>query len=132
MSHRTPYSEDHLRVKEGTTPEDIQDFTLMRATNPVEVGEKTVWNFNNHEVNTQALENQDLMYSKYIIPFQASGVWAVMFDLLPERLRKMEILTYSQTQGRYVPFPSYYRHSDDERKNETTDGIREYLDQNGI
>lgn len=135
MSNRSPYTDDHLRVKSGTTPDDIYEFVLRRATNPEVIGgEMTVWNFNNHALNHDSLEGQmnDLTYDEYMIPFQVSGVWATMFNLLPERLKELEILTYSQKEGKYVPFPNYYRHSDEQKRDEITDQIREFLDQEGI
>lgn len=128
--YRTPYADDHLKVEHGTTPSDIQDFVLRRATNPIHVGDTTVWDFNNHSPNMEALEKQvtDLMYDRYLIPFQASGVWGYMYHLLPEQLRIVEILAYNQSRGEYIPYPNYLRHSDGRRNDEIREEIAQQFD----
>ena len=132
--HRTPYTDDALRVGHGTTPEHIRDFVLQRATNYHQFGDTIVWNFNNHEPNYEVLNNQvpELMYNRYVIPFQASGVWGYMVQLLPEWLQIVEILAYSQKQGQYIPYPNYLRHStreeDDEVRNEINERIGQRFD----
>lgn len=118
--YRTPYAPDALILENGTTPLEIRDFVRKRTLNPIEVSGVTVWNYNNHEVNMSALREiaNDLHKDKYVIPFQASGVWGYMVRLLPERISRMEILAYRQDHGEYVPFPNYIRHSDSEEDEE--------------
>ena len=127
--YRTPYTEDALKVDHGTTPDDIQKFVLDRAVNYIQVGDTTVWNFNNHTPNYEALEGQvdNLMYDQYVIPFQASGVWGYMVQLLPQWLQIVEILAYSQSQGEYIPYPNYIRHSDPGDNDRIREQIEEEL-----
>lgn len=123
--NRTPYSEDALRVENGTQPEEIQEFVIRRAKNPYIIDDVIVWDFNNHMVNINALEKQvgDLLNTEYVIPYQASGAWAYMVSMLPKRIREAEILTYNQSEGEYKPYPNYFRHSDPAVNN----GIRRRL-----
>lgn len=111
--HRTPYTDDMLRVEQGTGPEEIREFVRRRALNPLEVEGVTIWNFNNHEINMEALERdvKEFNRDEYVIPYQASGVWGYMVILFPKRLQEAEILAYQQDRGRYIPYPNYIRHS---------------------
>lgn len=113
--HRTPYADDALVVKNGTQPDEIRDFVRQRTLNPEQVAEMTVWNYNNHEVNTEVLREtaDELARDEYVIPYQVSGVWAYMTTLLPKRVREAEILTYSQDEGDYRPYPNYFFHSEE-------------------
>jgi hypothetical protein len=130
MTKRTEYTEDALEVQNGTQPEEIQAFVERRATNPVEVGDLLVWNFNNHKVNIEALESQadGFIYDEYVIPYQASGVWAYMTTLLPELIREAEILAYDQSRGQYNPYPNFFRHTDAEDNDVIKRAIEEQLE----
>lgn len=111
---RTPYRDDALRVGNGTKPPDIRDFLRRRTRNPQHVAGMAIWNYNNHELNYEALREQsdEFMRDRYMVPFQASGVWGYMVQLLPEEIAELEILTYDQESGEYTPFPNYQRHSE--------------------
>lgn len=125
---RTPYRDDMLRVEQGTQPEEIREFVARRAKNPEEIAGVRIWNFNNHELNKEALREQadDLRQDEYLIPYQASGVWAFMASLLPQRIRTVEVLTYQQERGRYVPYPNYFYHSDPTDNNGLTSELVHY------
>lgn len=127
--HRTPYADDALRVEQGTQPEDIQEFVQRRALDPHEIHGVKVWNFNNHTINEDALRRDvvEFHYQKYVIPYQASGVWAYMATLLPAEIREAEILAYRQQEGEYMPFPNYFRHSDSGGNHDTRAAIRDSL-----
>jgi hypothetical protein len=127
--HRTPYADDALRVEQGTQPEDIQEFVQRRALEAHEIHGVKVWNFNNHTINEEALRRDALNFRhrEYVIPYQASGVWAYMATLLPAEIREAEILAYRQQEGEYMPFPNYFRHSDDETNHATRASIRDSL-----
>lgn len=126
---RTPYADDAIHVQNGTQPSEIYDFVERRATNPIEFEEATVWNFNNHVVNEEALADQvdDFLYSEFVIPYQASAVWGFMVTLLPPELQEAEILTYDQSKGRYNPYPCFIRHSDSEKNDEIRRRITEQV-----
>lgn len=123
--NRTPYADDALRVENGTTPDEIREFVRRRGSNPRRIGGLRVWNFNNHELNVEALREQgdDFLYDDYVVPYQASGVWAYMASLLPKEVKEAEILAYNQENGRYLPYPNYFRHSDRGPNQETLTDI---------
>lgn len=127
--NRTEYAKDALIASKDVEPSDIQDFVERRAKQPLQFGDITVWSFNNHTVNEKQLERQagKLNFDKFIIPYQASGIWGYMFSLLPERIRTAEILTYRSNEGRYYAYPNYAYHSDDEDNEDTKQRIDEYL-----
>lgn len=112
----TPYADDGLRIDRHTDPEDVRDFVLRRVKGPLvfEVEGITVWNFSTHEPDMEALEEQldGLRRKRYIIPYQVSGAWGYMQDLLPDPLRDVELLVYSVKDGTYKPFPNFRRESD--------------------
>lgn len=132
MTYQSPYREDSLEITEGTTPEHIKDFVERRSKQPIDIGGKTIWNYNNHKVEQKNITMQlgNLMAETYFIPYQISGVWAVMFTMLPEEIRNAEILTWSSGQGRYVAFPNYYRRIDRVSNDELRNEIEEWLEQN--
>lgn len=132
MTYKSPYRKDSLEIKESTKPEHVQNFVERRSQQPIDIGGKTIWNFNNHKVERKTITMQlgNLMCDKYIIPYQISGVWAVMYTMLPEEIRNAEILTWSSGQGRYVAFPNYYRRIDKTDNDEFREKIREWLEQN--
>ena len=127
--NRTPYADDALRAENGTEPDDIRDFVKRRSVEYHIIHGKKIWNFNNHEIDYDALENQidNFMFDKYLIPFQASGIWGYMFHLMPEELQQVEILAYNQTKGEYIPYPNYLRHSDADEDEQTTKQIMDLL-----
>jgi hypothetical protein len=129
--HRTEYTDDRLPAEHGTEPEDIREFVERRTKNPILVGNTIVWNFNNHEVNMEALEAQvdDFLYDEFVIPFQASGVWGYMVELLPEYVREAEILTYDQSKGQYNPYPSFSRHADAEKNDKLRGELEEFIEE---
>lgn len=134
MSYRSPYSEDELRVEQGTKPREVREFALRRAINPHVFGEKIVWNFNNHKIMEDSLVDQldELKNDEYLIPYQASGVWGVIFGMLPERIREAEILSWSQRNGKYFAFPNYYRHSENGSSEQVQNEIERYLESEGL
>lgn len=129
--HRTPYADDTLNVENGTQPEEIQEFVFDRATNPIRIDDLVVWNFNNHEVNREALKEQlgGFIHDEFVIPYQASGVWGYMISLLPDFIAEAEILAYNQSRGQYNPYPNFIRHSEEVTNEQIRDAIAKTLQQ---
>lgn len=131
--NRTPYEDDALRLESGTTPDDIREFVRRRTEQPLRYGDVTIWDYNNHKPNREALEQTidewELYHDEYVIPLQIPGVWGYIVTFLPERIRTAELLGYSQDEGRYIPFPNYIRHSDSDDNNQCTDELQTILEQ---
>ena len=101
-----------LYVTDETTVEELQDYVAEVIADPhvVEVGgeEKRVWNFSSHPINKDSL-NLDMKYeSEFIIPFGVTSTWAIMYVLLPERLRSAEILVWNQDSREYRAYNQFY------------------------
>lgn len=127
--YRTAYADDAIRVENGTQPEEIHSFIERRASNPIQIDGKIVWNFNNHVVDEEQLAGQieDFIYDEYVIPYQASGAWGYMVTLLPQRIREAEILTFNQHHGQYNPYPNYIRHSDNDENEAVRMAIERWI-----
>ena len=101
-----------LYVTDETTVEELQEYVAEVIADPhvVEVGdeEKRVWNFSSHPINENSL-NLDMKYeSEFIIPFGVTSTWAIMYVLLPERLRSAEILVWNQDSREYRAYNQFY------------------------
>ena len=130
MAEGTPYTDDALRESGNDIyPDDLQEFVIRRTKNPVVVNEVTVYNFSNHEVDKEQLEEQtdELIADKYLIPYSVEGIWGYMVLLLPERIRDLEILAYNQKRGEYNPYPNLIRHSNENDNEATRRVIEEQL-----
>lgn len=55
-----------------------------------------------------ATENK-LENDEYVIPFQVTGTWGFIVQLLPERLRRAEILVFKKQYGDYAAYSNMYR-----------------------
>ncbi len=130
----TPYADDALRVESGTQPEEIREFVKRRTLNPVRVAGVEIFNYNNHVVDREQIREQadEFHKSRYLIPYQASGVWGYMVQLLPQEVLEVEILTYQQSSGKYVPYPNYVRHALGEETLLTKLALRDDLRDRGI
>lgn len=133
-NHETEYADDALLMDGSTDAQEIQEFVLQRARSPYTDENITVWNFNNHTVDTETLGEQSDSFrqDEFVIPFQASGVWGYMTQLLPDRLREAEILAYRRTEKTYHPYKNYFRVSDDEVNEKLRESITDFLDREGI
>ena len=112
----TEYTEDGLYVTEDTAPEEILEFVRRRTENPLQVDGKIVWNYSTHEVSEENLNISDKNSDEFVIPFQVTGTWPVMFSLLPERIRQAEILVWRTDIGEYYAYKNFYRIIPDERR----------------
>jgi len=84
-----------------TTLEEILTFIESRIKNPIitENG-AVVFDFNNLPPNYESLNK--LEKDIYIIPFNLSTAWGLMYELLPVDLKKQaKILMYNKQAGKY-------------------------------
>ena len=106
-----------LYVTEETTVEELQDYILDVIENPyvteVDGVEKRVWNFSSHPINMDAL-NLDMKYEdEFIIPFGVTSTWAIMYVMLPDRVRSAEILVWNQDADEYRAYNQFYTEMSD-------------------
>jgi len=125
---------DDLYVTDETTVEELQEYVAEVVADPhvVEVGGggKRVWNFSSHPINEDSL-NLDMKYeSEFIIPFGVTSTWAIMYVLLPERLRSAEILVWNQDSREYRAYNQFYNEMSSYEINEFRQGMVRQLESN--
>lgn len=106
------YREDTLRMTSDTELDEVLTFIKQRARNPYTVNGKIIWDFSNHKPDMEALEfatENKLENDEYVIPFQVTGTWGFIIQLLPERLRNAEILVFKKQYGDYAAYENMYR-----------------------
>lgn len=110
-----------LYVTDDTDIERLYAYVEDVITNPrvvvdEETGEKNVvWNFSTHPINEAGLSVVEKEQSDFLIPYQVTGVWGPMFEMLPERVRRAEVLVWHTDKDEYLAYRQFYRAVDDER-----------------
>lgn len=112
----TPYRDDALYMTEDTSVGDVIEFLRRSIEDPIEDGDLVIWNFSTHEMDREAIDalkrkEQD----HFVIPYQVTGAWGFMFNLLPEEIKDAEILVYDPKKGHYMAYRSLYRTTADDR-----------------
>lgn len=95
-----------------TELDEVLDFIKNRTRNPYTVNGKIIWDFSNHKPDMEALEfatENKLENDEYVIPFQVTGTWGFIIQLLPDRLRNAEILVFKKQYGDYAAYQNMYR-----------------------
>lgn len=106
------YREDTLRMTSDTQLDEVLGFIKRRTRNPYTVNGKIIWDFSNHKPDMEALEfatENKLENNEYVIPFQVTGTWGFIIQLLPERLQNAEILVFKKQYGDYAAYENMYR-----------------------
>jgi len=122
---------DGLYVTDSTDIQQIYDYVEQVITNPhVEIDEQTgtqnvVWNFSTHPIDESGLDVVGKERSEFLIPYQVTGVWGPMFLMLPERVRRAEVLVWHPDKDAYYAYRQFYRSLDDEQAR--FDGFRSTL-----
>ena len=110
MSKET-YSEHDLRITESTEPEEIRAFVEHRMKNPIELEEYdvVVWDFSTHQPDMDALRGvaANMEEGRYHIPFQLAAPWAYMAELIPDEVRNLPVLAYSEKFEMYRTHTNY-------------------------
>lgn len=125
------YRDDALLMSRGTTGKDIKEFLLRRIRDPVEVDGIVVWNFSNHVVDQQALEEaayRRLEGETYVIPYQVTGAWGFMEAMLPPVVNEAEVLVYKDRYSEYVAYENYKGLLDEEEIAEFRENVEDSID----
>lgn len=127
------YREDALYVNEGTETTDIVEFVERRIKNPYTDEHGNIcWNFSTHEIVEEGLHLDHKRSDRFTIPYPVTGVWPVMFQLLPEQIRNAEVLIWKAGPEAYHAYRQYYRELEDERQAQFRDSMERYLADQGI
>ncbi len=98
--------DDALFVRESTTVEELLEYVRNRLEEPVRFDGNTVWNLSSYEFDESAFSSK--RESEFVVPFEVTGTWGVMFSLLPERVREAELLVYQESQDEYIAYKNFY------------------------
>lgn len=98
--------DNELFVTESTTVDELLEYVRNRVQSPVRFDGNTVWNFSSYEFDKSAFNSK--RENEFVVPFEVTGTWGVMFSLLPERVREAEILVYQQSQHEYIAYKNFY------------------------
>lgn len=114
----TAYRKDALYVTEDTTVDEIADYLRTQVANPVVEGDNIIWNFSTHGIDWDALDIEPKEQDRFMIPYQVTGTWGFMFQLLPEELKQAEILVYHTDDEAYYAYRNFYRTTPGERSDQ--------------
>lgn len=116
MTENIPDHDKSLYMGETTTADDIASFLTRRLTSPATVNGAVVFNFNVHAIDARALVNADLGDGIYTVPYQASGAWGFMQEILPRRIADAPILVYRPADEEYSVHENFRSLVDDRTK----------------
>jgi hypothetical protein len=119
--------DDRLYVRHDTPVEQIQEFVERRLRNPYVENGNIVWNFNNHELESEYLTVNEWNSSRFLLPFQVKRIWGVMMTMLPESVRSAEVLEWESGDDGYFVWSSRYSEIDNlqEVQNQTRQALEE-------
>lgn len=116
-----------LFVQEDTTGDELLEYVRECAENPVRIqsrnGENVVWNFSSYDVVQHGLDLHEKRQDEFVIPFQVTSTWAMMFVMLPERIREAENLIWRPEEQEYYAYNQFYR----DIPNEQIDEFKSHL-----
>jgi hypothetical protein len=108
MTIDLPLHDRHLQIEADTTTADVVEFLESRLQEPARVDDAVVYNFHNRDLDMEAVENSLVFQGTYIVPYQVSGVWGFMQDVLPEEVATADLLTYQSGEPCYVAETNHY------------------------
>jgi len=86
--------------------------------NPYRDGDNVLWNFASHDLREDKLDLEGKDEDRFIVPFQVTSTWGMMFTLLPEEIRNAENLIWRDDLDEYHAYNQLYREVSDERRRE--------------
>lgn len=117
----TQRRDDSLYVKDTTDVDEIVRYVRDRATNPITYDGYTIWNFSSYEFDEDVFTAKN--EKELVIPFELQGTWAFMYSLLPDKIRRAEVLVYREQNEEYVAFQNFYRQMPPVRQEEVRSTI---------
>ena len=106
------YSEDAPDITNDTDPEELIEYVRKRVENPIEIDGVTIYHFNSHEIDREALEravDEKLRRDTYQIPLQVHSGLAFIQSILPQRIREAELLVYREDRGEFFAYKNLIR-----------------------
>lgn len=106
-----PRYDSDLRAGPDVTADDVRQFLADRLADPAVVDGNLVFNFHSRDLDAAALldSSADLdarPQSVFVVPYQASGLWGFMVDVLPPTVADAPLLVYRKNAGEYAVQPN--------------------------
>lgn len=124
----TPYREEALYVTEDTTVDEITAYLRHCIENPIRQDDNVIWNFSTHEIDWDGLRVSDKDQERFLIPYQVTGTWGFIYQLLPEEIKEAEILVYHTDDERYYAYRSFYRTTGRDRQDQIRQDLARRLE----
>lgn len=108
----TGYANDAPSITDETDVEELVDYARYRVQNPIRIDRTTIYNFNSHKLDMEALRgsvNNKLQREVYQIPLQVRSGNILMQAILPEEIRQSEILVYREDKKEYYAYKNLIR-----------------------
>jgi len=128
----TPYREEALYVTEDTSVDEVVAYLRHCIENPIERGENIIWNFSTHEIDWDALDIESKDQTRFIIPYQVTGTWGFIYQLLPEDIKSAELLVYHGDDETYYAYRNFYRTTGDERQDQVRQDLGRRLESSDV
>lgn len=108
---------DALYIEHDTDIDELIQYVEACATDPYLDGEgNIVWNFSTYEIDESGMQLDDKECDEFLIPYQPSGAWAVIYTMLPERIRDAEVLVWRSDVEEYYAYRQFYRDLPNEQR----------------
>lgn len=120
----------NLSIDDGTTIDELVDYTKRQARSPYTHEDTTVYNFSTHAVDEEALEHaieEKLNRNLYQIPMQVLTAQAFIQSILPQRIREAEILLYRQNESDYYGYDNFIRNAPSEYQEKVQQDIADII-----
>lgn len=125
----TDYAKN-LNIYQTTDADEVIEFIKEQARNPIEIQGTTVYDFSTHETDKEALNHAiqtKLERDLYMIPIQIQTASLLMQTILPNKLKRSEVLFYNPEEGEYYAYKNFLRDLPSELWNEEQEEIAKII-----
>lgn len=108
----TNYAEDAPNITDSTEIDELVSYTRRRVENPIVIDDVTIYHFNSHEPDIDALEQaveEKLENTVYQVPLQITSGNMFIQSILPNRVKEAEILIYRKDSEEFFGYRNFMR-----------------------
>lgn len=102
----------NFRITPSTTGQEMIDYAEERMENPIDINGVTVYNFSTHEADKNALNHAvqaKLERELFQIPLQIQTGNMMLQSILPDKIKKAEVLIYRPEDNEYYAYKNLLR-----------------------
>jgi len=119
-----------FRITPSTTGQEMIDYAEERMENPIDINGITVYNFSTHEADKDALNHAiqtKLERELFQIPLQIQTGNMMLQSILPDKIRKAEVLIYRPEDKEYYAYKNLLRNVPVEIQEDTKQRLAQKL-----